>query len=189
MINLNDEKFDNNIQIFNDGEAGLVKDVTIDRVEKKESSDTSNAPEYKVFYKDKTGAETNQAWFYFKPYPGADEASIEKSRNGELSRIRSIGKAVMGNDFQFPEVKSVEEALDVIVGLVKDNSSGKTFNVYTTYGTTSKPSAYLNVRKYNFIEPSSVEVSTLRPSAKDNMIRLVQDTPVETAGATDWNAL
>lgn len=185
MFDLNDEKEFGGVSIFNGGVAGLVKDVKITKVEKKAADDDSNNPPYKVYYEDKAGNEVNQGWFYFKPYPGADDESVNKSRRGEIARIRSLAVAVVGKDFTLPKVESVEEALDAVMKIVKENYEGKTFNVYATYNTKTNPKAYIQLRKYNFIEPAGTEPTTLLPNANDLMEKLVPENESVTSD-DDW---
>ena len=174
MFDLNDEKEFGGVSIFNNGEAGLVKDVVIDRIEKNTSGD-DNQPPYKVFYKDKAGNEINQGWFYFKPYPGADDESVNKSKKGEFIRIRSFAIAVLGKDAVLPKVESVQEGLDAVMKLVKDNFTGKKFNIYVNYNTKTNPKIYLQLRKYNFIEPAGTTPTTLTSNPNDLLERLVPE--------------
>lgn len=184
MFDLNDEKeFGGMPAIFNGGVAGLVKNVEIDRIEKGESG--GNQPPYKVFYKDAQGNEINQGWFYFKPYPGADDESVNKSRRGEISRIRSLGVAVLGKEYVFPKVNSVEEALDVILEAVNKNYKDKKFNIYVNYNTKTSPKQWLQLRKYNFIEPAGTEPTTLTPNPNDLMERLTPESDTSSSD-DDW---
>ena len=179
MFDLNDEKeFGGMPAIFNGGVAGLVENVSIDRIEKNDGD--SNQPPYKIFYKDESGNEINQGWFYFKPYPGADDESVNKSKRGEVSRIRSFAVAVLGKDATLPKVESVEEALDSVMKLTKDGFSGKKFNIYTNYNTKTNPKTYLQLRKYNFIEPAGTEPTTLTSNPNDLMERLVPEADSTT---------
>lgn len=188
MFDLNDDKtFGGAPAIFNGGEAGLVKDVTIS-VEKKDSSDSSNSPDYKLFVDDGTG-KINQGFYYFTPNPQNDEEYNNKRQNQEISRVLHVAKAVMGEDYTFPEVNSVKEAYDTLFKLVHDNAGTKKFNVYTTYGTTSRPSQYLGLRYFNFIEPAGLEKSRLTSSNNDQMERLTPDEKkdeFETTSSDSW---
>jgi hypothetical protein len=191
MINLNDEVFESTggVQIFNDGEAGLVKGVEIS-VEKRNADEPETYPDYKLIATDKTGATVNRGFYYFKPNDSDSEERQKERQNQEISRIVSIARAVMGPDYKLPEVNSIKEAYDTVFKLVKDNAGSKKFNVFVTYGTTSRPSEYLGLRYFNFIESSDTEPTTLRKSKLDQMERLEADKPQEVgATAEDWDSL
>lgn len=185
-INLNDEQFAGS-RIFNNGVAGLAKDVTISVV-KKTDEDHQNAPEYKLVATDSNGGSANSPFYYFSPRDGATEEEVTKSRNGEIARLVSLARAVMGEEYKLPQVESVQEALDVVMELVRDNAGSKKFNVYATYGTAYRPSQYIGLRKYNFIEPAT-ENSTLTPSPSDNLERVTPDAPKEqeAAATSGWS--
>lgn len=190
MINLNDEVFKSSgVQIFNDGEAGLVEGVEIS-VEKRSADEPETYPDYKLIATDKNGATVNMGFYYFKPNDSDTEERQKERQNQEISRIVSIARAVMGQDYKLPEVSSVKEAYDVVFKLVKDNAGSKKFNVFVTYGTQSRPSQYLGLRYFNFIESGDVNPSTLKKSKSDQMERLEQDKPEEVgATAEDWDSL
>ena len=184
MFDLNDEKeFGGMPAIFNGGVAGLVKNVEIDRIEKTETA--AGETFYKVFYKDVQGNEINQGWFYFKPYPGADDDSVNKSRRGEISRIRSFAVNVIGKDAELPKVETAEEALDAVMKLAKDAFAGKKFNIYCNYNTKTSPKQYLQLRKYNFIEPAGTEPTTLTANPNDLMEKLVPEAE-NTVSDDSW---
>ena len=65
MFDLNSNEFNTSVAVFNNRVAGKVDEVSL-RVEKKESSDTSNSPDFKVFLI-KDGAEMNGAFWYPNP--------------------------------------------------------------------------------------------------------------------------
>ena len=176
-INLNDSQFDEP-KIFNNGLAGLVKNVTLS-VEKKDVNDQSRNPDYRLVVTDSEGSSINQGFYYFEPRPGASEQEIEKSKGYEVGRLVHLARAVMGENAVLPEVNTAQEALDTVMKLVTSNAGSNTFNVFVTYGTVDRPSQYLGLRKFRFIEPSSVSKTSLVQGAKDNMTRLVPDAPAE----------
>jgi hypothetical protein len=175
-INLNDSQFEST-PIFNGGKAGLARDIEIVDVVTRKVDDNPRTPDYKILFKDERGAEINQGWYYFSPKEGASAEKIEKSKQIELSRLVHLARAVMGEDSTLPEVTDVQNALDVVMKLVKDNGKAKKYNVYVTYGSAYKPSQYLGLRYFNFIEDASNEVSKLRPSANDVLERVTPDEP------------
>lgn len=186
-INLNDSKFQES-KIFNNGKAGLVTDVTLS-VAKKTAEDHEMAPDYKLIVTDSDGSEINAGFYYFKPRDGATQTEVESSQGYEVGRYVHLARAVMGEDYVLPEVNSVEEALDVVMKLVMDNAGSKKFNVYTNYGTVGYPKQYLQVRRYNFVEPADVEVSRLRANGKDILTPVTPDstTASETAVSQGWS--
>lgn len=181
MFNLNDEKeFNTGKSIFNGGEAGKVDNVSI-RVEKKQ--DSSNQPDYKLFASDGLG-EINEGFYYPTPNPQKNEEDNNKIAKMHVGRVLHAAKAVMGEDYVFPEVSSAQEAYDTLFKLIKENSEGKKFNVYATYGTKDRPSQYLGFRFFNFIEPAGNEKTTLYPNIRDMMEKLNPDVP--TADTSGW---
>ena len=185
MIDLNGKDFaQTNVSIFNNGEAGLVKNVDV-TLEKKGPSDLDTYPDFKVVYTDENGS-VNQGFYYFTPNP-EDAPDRQKTRETqEVSRVLHIARAVMGEDYTFPAVSSAKEAYDVLFGLIEKNLAGKKFNVFVTYGTFSRPNkkGYLGVRYFNFIEPATVEKSRLRTSPQDLMMRIDPDAPKTAEGET-----
>ena len=176
-IDLNGKDFEGGTAIFNGGNAGLAKDVTIS-VAKRKVDEPENYPNYKLIVKDSDGLEISQGFYYFTPNPQKDEAHNEKRATQEVSRVLHLARAVMGADYDFPaDIASVEQAYDVLFALVKDNAEGKKFNVFTTYGTTMRPSKYLGVRYFDYIEPAG-ENSRLSVKRTDNMERVVADAPM-----------
>lgn len=186
MIDLNGNEF-KGTTIFNGGNAGLAENVTISAIERKKVDDPGNYPDYKVIIKDPTGAEISQGFYYYTPSPDKSAQENAKRETQEVSRVLHIARAVMGADYQFPGVTTAKEAFDVLFKLIKENFTGKTFNVFVTYGTDFKPSKYLGLRYFDFIE-SSEGTSRLRTKPADNMERLVEDsddTPVNEADSME----
>ena len=193
MIDLNGKDYEGTT-IFNGGNAGLAQNVTIS-VNKRQVDEPENRPDYQLVIKDKSGSEISQGFYYFKP-KGEDAVYDKKRETQEVSRIVHLARAVMGNDYQFPAVTSPKEAADTLFKIVKENAGNKEFNVFVTYGTAFKPSKYLGVRYFDFIESASGP-SHLVAKKSDNMIRLVEDSddspingdknyelPTETTGGT-----
>lgn len=178
MIDLNGKDFaQTSVSIFNNGEAGLAKNVDVS-VEKKQTEDAENLPDYKVIYTDELGS-VNQGFYYFKPSPQDDLARQKIRETQEISRILHIARAVMGADYIFPSVNSTKEAYDMLFGIINKEAKGKKFNVFVTYGTMGRPNkkGYLGVRYFDFIENAEVEVSRLRVKPQDLMKRIDADSP------------
>lgn len=184
MIDLNGQEF-KQVSIFNDGKAGLVENIRV-TVDKKESSDTSNKPDFNLVLTDPAGATLRNGWYYFKPMPNEDENTIGKKWNREIGRLLHIARAVMGNDFQFPSVNTREEAYDTIFNIIATNAPNQTFNVFVTYGTTNyvNKGGYLRLRYFDFIENGKTEVSRLRAKPSDLLERIVPDAETKTPTAS-----
>lgn len=174
MFDLNGKEFQGNT-IFNGGVAGLVKNVEIS-IEKKQ--DDSNTPDYKLIVTDGSSS-INAGFYYVTPNPSKSEEDNAKYSRQQVSRVLHIARAVLGKDYKFPNVSNAKEAYDVLFKLVADNCAGKKFNVYATYGTDSRPSKYLGLRYFNFIEPAGVQVSSLRLGKTDLLERLEEDAPAK----------
>lgn len=178
MIDLNGSDFKSKgTTIFNNGVAGLVKNVEI-KIERKEVSDLAGRPDYKLIVTDDNGGIVNQGFYYFTPNEQADAEYNTKRSNQEVSRVLHIARAVMGNDYDFPSVGSPKEAYDVLFKLVNDNVGSNKFNVFATFGTISRPNkkGYIGLRYFNFIEPAT-ESSRFRTGAVDLMTRVEADAP------------
>ena len=180
MFDLNASEFQGS-SIFNGGRAGIVKNVEL-IIEKK--SDESNNPDYKVIAKDALGS-VNAGFYYPTNNENKTAAENEKWAKMQVSRVVHIAKAVMGAGYQFPAVSGAKQAYDVLFKLIADNSKGKKFNVYVTYGTTDKPSKYLGFRFFGFVEPAENEQTTLVPNAKDLLERVVEDSSSNTNAPVD----
>jgi hypothetical protein len=186
-INLNDSKFAGT-RVFNAGKAGLAQDVTV-KVTKKTDEDHERAPDYRLVFTDESGGEINTGFYYFEPRDGATKEEVERSQGYELGRYVHLARAVMGDDYELPTVNDMTEALDTVMTLVRDNVGSKKFNIYTNYGTVGYAKQYLQVRKYNFIEPADVKTSTLYASSKDIMEPVQPDAPAETSSvaSSGWS--
>jgi hypothetical protein len=178
MFNLNDASFGGGVTVFNNGNAGKVESVRMSVV-KKTATDPDNGPDYKLIFTDVTGGQVNQGFYYHK-----DNELYDSKRNADLatwlvSRIHSAAKAVVPDDFVFPEVKTAKEAVDSLFKIIKENCEDKLVNTYVTYGTTSKPSQYLGLRYFNFVESADTPANKtrLKPSTNDMMTKLVADAP------------
>ena len=172
MFDLNGNDFQEN-SIFNNGKAGLVRDVEI-LVEKK--NDGGNTPDYKLIAKDNLGT-INVGFYYITPNPQKSQEDNEKFEKQQVSRVVHAARAVMGKDFAFPAVTSSKQAYDVLFDLISKNAPGKKFNIFTTYGTTQRPSKYLSFRYFGFIESADVERTTLVTKNGDLLERPVEDKP------------
>lgn len=180
MFDLNEKKFGGTV-IFNNGVGGVAKDVEIS-VEKKKADEPDSYPNYRLVVTDNAGAKINQGFYYPKSDPNKSPEQNEQSTVREVGRVIHIARAVMGNDYQFPQVNSSKEAFDVLFKLIHDNAGGAKFNVFVGYGTRAYPDKYLKLRYFNFIEPADTNPSRLRVTPNDLLERVEQDAPSSDTG-------
>lgn len=193
MINLNGSEFNSPVvAIFNNGVAGRVDDVSIS-VEKKKLEDPDNAPAYKVIFTDNLGS-VNMGLYY------PTEESTESQNKMLGQKCADITKAVMGDEFVFPEFGSYKELVDGCMKVIAQNSTNAKVNVFVTYGTMGYPKNYLGIYKnFSFIEKTGTTPTKLRlsinpnkPQYNDLLERIMQDNAgasQETEPATpvnDW---
>lgn len=179
MFNLNDANFGGGVTVFNNGNTGKVENVRMS-VTKKLSTDPDNAPDYKLIFTDVSGGQVNQGFYYHKNNDLYDTKKNEDMEKWLISRVLSAAKSVIPNDYVFPEVSSSKEALDSLFKIIKDNSDDKLVNVYVTYGTVNKPSQYLGLRYFNFVEAvdTPANMSRLKSSPNDQMTKVTADEPI-----------
>lgn len=174
MFDLNASEF-KGTSIFNGGVAGLVRNVEI-KVEKKVGE--GNTPDYKLIVNDPSGS-INVGFYYFVPNPKKNEEDNKKYESMQVSRVVHIAHAVLGNDYKLPQVQTSKEAFDVLFKLISENCTNKKFNIYATYGTVARPSKYLGLRFFNFIEPFTEGNSSLRANVNDLLERVEEDSQDE----------
>jgi hypothetical protein len=174
--------------IFNQGIAGKVDNVKIE-VKKRATDEPDSYPDYKLVLTDDEGGTVNQGFYYHKDNDQYDAAKNEANAGYLIGRILSIAKAIVPNDFIFPNVegKSTKEIVDILFKIIKENSDEKRVNAFVTYGTKTKPSQYLGLRFFNFVEASDSKYSRLKPTGNDMMERLVEDSP--KTGTTQTQSL
>lgn len=196
-FNLNDASFGGGATVFNNGNTGKVENVKMS-VAKKSAMDQNNSPDFKLIVTDVSGGQINQGFYYHKNNDSKDEKGNKDAETWLVSRVLSAAKAVVPSDFTYPNFDTSKEALDFLFKLINDQSSDKLVNVYVTYGTLSKPSQYLGLRYFNFVE--SIDTpdnrSRLKPSPNDEMVKLSADAPATSdnnqtidsskTGTTPW---
>lgn len=185
MFNLNDDSLNGGVAIFNNGNAGKVNNVEM-TAERKPASETGNTPDYKLLFTAEDGISVNQGFYYFTPNPQNSEEQNKKNEGYLISRTLSAAKAVVSNDYKFPEVANSKEALDTLFGIIRDEGKDKKVNVFVTYGTTTRPSKYLGVRYFDFVEAADTleTVSRLKMKNVDMMERVSPDTSQNTGDAS-----
>lgn len=177
-FNLNDASFGGGATVFNNGNTGKVENVRMS-VLKKSSTDPDNSPDYKLIMTDVTGGQVNQGFYYHKNNELYDAKKNSDLETWLVSRVHSAAKAVVPTDFEYPMYETSKEALDSLFKIIKDNCDDKLVNVYVTYGTTNKPSQYLGLRYFNFVESADTpaNMTRLKSSNTDQMEKITADAP------------
>lgn len=154
-INLNkaDDYNATDVKIFNDGNTGIVMGVGM-RVAPKGADDKENAPDYKLFAKDKFG-EVNEGFYY------QDSEDDSGWKNYQAQRLIRLAQGVLGESFVFPEFSSPKEALDGVMKLVAPALKNTPFNVAVSYGTVKRSSLYLGFKSFGrFVENAELYPET-----------------------------
>ncbi len=173
----------NSTAIFNNGVAGRVKNVGI-YVEVKKPTDPENAPDFKIFFRDSSGATINKGFYY--PDSSTTETRI-KIEVTQLITLLSIVNPGLDRS-TFPKFTDNKHAYEFLMKqLAGSDLANARLNVFVTYGTKDKPSQYLGFRAYKVFEPADTadEATTLTPNVStdpdregynDNMSRVEPTT-------------
>lgn len=186
MIDLNSQEFaGQNVEIFNNGNAGFVENVEIS-VHKKNNEDHEKAPDYSIIAKDSFG-EVKQG-FYYKP-AGSEtmsEEALKKAQSLTVRRMKEIADTMVPEGFEYPKVKTYEEAMDAMASIINTHAKEQLFGVFVNYGTKSYPRKYLEIRFFNAIV-NMKSGKKLFAGAQDQMERIDPDgaSSSETA-SNDW---
>ena len=188
-FNLNERGLMNNpvSPVFNNGMAGKVEGVKLE-VEKRRADEPDTYPAYKLVISDDAGNTVNQGFYHFTPSPQKTDQQNEAMSGYLIDRIQSASDSVVPEGFVYPEivetgdyVKDTNTAVDVLFKVIKENQDNNKVNVFVTYGTKQKPSKYLNLRYFNFIEKTGqVGYSKLIEKGDDLMDRIKEDAPQTT---------
>ena len=183
-FNLNDASYDagSNAAIFNNGVAGVV-DACKSRLERTKQADKSNenAPDYKIFFIDSTGAEINSAFWY----PKADDTDENNVRF--MKKLKHLAHCFCGEDAKLPS-GDAKTVLDGVMKMVKDSGLQMPVRIMTNYGTKGYERRYLSIRNFvPFVEPMTVlkDDSRLRNSTIENFQRPAAE---ETSGSVSTSA-
>ena len=193
MINLNEISQDNSsneeVVIFNGGDAGRVKNVRVE-VKRKTSEDSPNSPDFKIFYVDDNGGKVNDG-IYYPDDSGKGNPKFALSRLVQL--LHSINPSLVGKEL--PEFQEYKEAVDFLMKQIAEASRTGRVNVFVNYGTKGYPSQYLRVRKINFVENISVSdnITRLKPaintdetkSQYDDVMARIEETNFDEQSSTD----
>ena len=67
--------------------------------------------------------------------------------------------------------------MNTLFKVIKENADGKKVDVFVTYGYTAKPSKYLGLRMFNFIQKQNASFDRLKPNNTDILERPEADAP------------
>lgn len=156
--------------VFNNGVAGKAIGVSV-TVEKRKVDEPDSYPDYKLVVSDESGGMPINQGFYI------NEADDEKRQQMTYQRVKSIADAVIPEDFVYPEVNGYIDAMNTLFKVIKENADGKKVDVFVCYGYTGKPSKYLGLRMFNFIQKQDASFDRLKPSNTDVLERPEADAP------------
>jgi len=164
--------------VFNNGIAGKAVGVNV-TVEKRKIDEPDSYPDYKVIVSDESGGMPINQGFYI------NSEDDEKRQNMTYQRVKSIADAVIAEDFVYPEVNGYVDALNTLFKVIKENADGKKVDVFVSYGYTAKPSKYLGLRMFNFIQKPNASFDRLKPSNTDILERPEADAPKADGEGTE----
>lgn len=156
--------------VFNNGVAGKAVGVNV-TVEKRKVDEPDSYPDYKVIVSDESGGIPINQGFYI------NSDDDEKRQQMTYQRVKSIAEAVVPEEFVYPEVTGYIDAMNTLFKVIKENSDGKKVDVFVSYGYTAKPSKYLGLRMFNFIQKQGASFDRLKPSNSDILERPEADAP------------
>ena len=163
--------------VFNNGVAGKAVGVNV-TVEKRKVDEPDSYPDYKVIVSDESGGMPINQGFYI------NSEDDEKRQQMTYQRVKSIADAVVPEDFVYPEVNGYIDAMNTLFKVIKENADGKKVDVFVSYGYTAKPSKYLGLRMFNFIQKQDASFDRLKPSNTDILERPEADAPKADAVGT-----
>jgi len=171
-----DVKEGNGVLIFNGGVAGKVENVTIS-INKKGidyQDEGKNKPDYQIVYTDSKGATTNDGVYVLNEKThNAQYSTFEKAVEKQWNKFAAIITAAGGDPTI--QASTPQEMLDKMASLLKSSVVGKSFNVFTNYGTKQSPKKYLQIRSWSpFVESADTneEDFKLKSSNLDQIERI-----------------
>lgn len=176
-LDLNSEEFDSKgiPNVFNEGNAGVARNVRGSEIVKKAADDTSQQPDYKLIWKDSKDAEINMGIWYINE---ATETDKNKVKFG--AKLKHLVHCYLGEKTVFPKFNNYREMTDWCMAELVKVFNNVMVRLLVTYGTTQKPKAFIQVRSYvPFIEAESIPMgdTKLKAGAIDQMTRLTADAP------------
>lgn len=156
--------------VFNNGVAGKAIGVSV-TVEKRKADEPDSYPDYKLVVSDESGGMPINQGFYI------NSEDDEKRQKMTYQRVKSIADAVVAEDFVYPEVNGYIDAMNTLFKVIKENADDKKVDVFVSYGYTGKPSKYLGLRMFNFIQKQDASFDRLKPTNTDILERPEADAP------------
>lgn len=175
MFNLNEKVAGS--AVFNNGVAGKATNVSV-TIEKRKVDEPDSYPDYKLVVSDESGGIPINQGFYI------NAEDDDKRQQMTYQRVKSIADAVVDEGFVYPEVNGYVDALNTLFKVIRENSDGKKVDVFVTYGYTGKPSKYLGLRMFNFIQKPNASFDRLKPSNTDVLERPEADAPKADGAGT-----
>lgn len=166
--------------IFNGGEAGRVKDVSVTMeeagVDGVPAKTNENAPDFKIYFEDSNGNKINRACFSIDPakFPNQWGKTYQETMKKEWAWLNKVVEHTGGTT-----VMSFEDDVDLF-RQIKTNIGSANVNVFVNYGSNSSPKAYLEPRKWlPAVEPADTSDADtkLKPSNLDAMGPVIADAP------------
>jgi hypothetical protein len=164
--------------VFNNGIAGKAIGVNV-TIEKRKVDEPDSYPDYKLVVSDESGGMPINQGFYI------NSEDDEKRQQMTYQRVKSIADAVVDDNFVYPEVNGYIDALNTLFKVIKENADGKKVDVFVSYGYTAKPSKYLGLRMFNFIQKQNASFDRLKPSNTDILERPEADAPKADSEGTE----
>ncbi len=165
MINLNnkDSYGIKEVKIFNNGEAGLVHNVTLTAV-RKESTAPDNYPDWRLIAHDDKG-QINEGFYYY------NKEEDKGFKEYQVKKLIFLIEGVFGKEYETPEFPTPTAALDTVMSLVAKEAVGKKYNVMATYGTKTRPNNFIKFKVFGKFVEAATEKTSLRLENSDLMIR------------------
>ncbi len=187
MIDLNSINVEG-VKIFNNGIAGKTKNVSVSVVAK-DITEPDNYPDYKILLTDVNGYVLNEG-FYINVV-GKTEEDTKNKENTTLSRVAHIARALLPKDYEFPQMgTTTKEVLVNLFKLIKVNENNNKVNVFTSFGTKTKPNNYLKLRYFGaFMENTETpDTESLLFAKPNDLLNKIVETNVnkETNEALDF---
>lgn len=185
MINLNEKEFDaKTVSIFNEGNAGLVENVTLLKIEPKDPNGNAKAPDFKIFFKDEAGNELSFGMYAVDMTREYGQQQLKK----QAILLKHFAHTFISKSYEFPIFETPEAMLSGVLRAIKDVIDiTKKYRVFTNYGTTMKQSNFINLRNFApCVEPMTVALEDTR--LKASTIEVLQRAQAdEISGAVTTN--
>jgi hypothetical protein len=149
--------------IFNNGNAGRVKNVQVEVIKKKPEDDPQS-PDFKVFFIDSAGGKINLGVYY------PTERTSDKELAIRTDQLLSILFALLPEvkNSELPEFDTHKQVFDYLLKQIAVNSKNVPINVFVAYGTQKSPSVHLAFRAFEIAESADTPDNSTRLVAQVN---------------------